>query len=286
MKNYLKLMRIHHYIKNILVFAALACSGQLFNTDKLIMGISAFISFCMISSVVYIINDILDRDKDKNHPTKKMRPIASEAISVKNAICLAILLLVIAIIFNSFYFNVFSSLLLVLYLILNISYSFGLKNIPIIDISILVSGFLIRIMYGALITDITISAWLYLTVLAFSFYFALGKRRNELKYIKNGKTRKVLKSYSIDFLDKNMGMCLTLGNVFYALWSLEDKTKLLYDNNYLFCTVPIVLLISMKYSFNIESESDGDPIEVLLHDKILLILCILYLLIMFLILYL
>lgn len=83
-----------------------------------------------------------------------------------------------------------------------------------------------------------------------------------------------------------MGMCLTLGNVFYALWSLEDKTKLLYDNNYLFCTVPIVLLISMKYSFNIESESDGDPIEVLLHDKILLILCILYLLIMFLILYL
>lgn len=286
MKNYLKLMRIHHYIKNILVFAALACSGQLFNTDKLIMGISAFISFCMISSVVYIINDILDRDKDKNHPTKKMRPIASEAISVKNAICLAILLLVIAIIFNSFYFNVFSSLLLVLYLILNISYSCGLKNIPIIDISILVSGFLIRIMYGALITDITISAWLYLTVLAFSFYFALGKRRNELKYIKNGKTRKVLKSYSIDFLDKNMGMCLTLGNVFYALWSLEDKTKLLYDNNYLFCTVPIVLLISMKYSFNIESESDGDPIEVLLHDKILLILCILYLLIMFLILYL
>ena len=286
MKNYLKLMRIHHYIKNILVFAALACSGQLFNTDKLILGIFAFISFCMISSVVYIINDILDRDKDKNHPIKKMRPIASEVISVKNAICFAVLLLVIAIIFNSFCFNVFSSLLLALYLILNIAYSLGLKNIPIIDISILVSGFLIRIIYGALITDITISAWLYLTVLAFSFYFALGKRRNELKYIKNGKTRKVLKSYSIDFLDKNMGMCLTLGNVFYALWSLEDKTKLLYDNNYLFCTVPIVLLISMKYSFNIESESDGDPIEVLLHDKILLILCILYLLIMFLILYL
>lgn len=286
MKNYFKLMRVHHYIKNILVFAALACSGQLFNTDKLIMGIFAFISFCMISSVVYIINDILDRDKDKNHPIKKMRPIASEVISVKNAICFAVLLLVIAIIFNSFCFNVFSSLLLALYLILNIAYSLGLKNIPIIDISILVSGFLIRIMYGALITDITISAWLYLTVLAFSFYFALGKRRNELKYIKNGKTRKVLKSYSIDFLDKNMGMCLTLGNVFYALWSLEDKTKLLYDNNYLFCTVPIVLLISMKYSFNIESESDGDPIEVLLHDKILLILCILYLLIMFLILYL
>lgn len=158
MKNYFKLMRVHHYIKNILVFAALACSGQLFNTDKLIMGIFAFISFCMISSVVYIINDILDRDKDKNHPIKKMRPIASEVISVKNAICFAVLLLVIAIIFNSFCFNVFSSLLLALYLILNIAYSLGLKNIPIIDISILVSGFLIRIIYGALITDITISA--------------------------------------------------------------------------------------------------------------------------------
>jgi 4-hydroxybenzoate polyprenyltransferase len=167
-----------------------------------------------------------------------------------------------------------------------LAYSFGLKNIPIIDITILVAGFLLRILYGALVTQITISNWLYLTVIALSFYFSLGKRRNELRNISDGETRQVLKAYPINFLDKNMGMCLTLANVVYALWSMDEKTKALYNNDYLIFTVPIVLLITMKYSLVVEGESDGDPVEVLLHDKVLLSLCVLYLAVMFLILYL
>ena len=96
MKYYLKLMRVHHYIKNFLVFAALACSGQLFNFDKLTAGIVAFIAFCMVSSVVYIINDIRDVEKDRKHPTKCKRPIAAGTVSVKSAWGLAIVLLLIA----------------------------------------------------------------------------------------------------------------------------------------------------------------------------------------------
>ena len=286
MKHYLKLMRVHHYIKNGLVFAALACSGQLFNLEKLASCIAAFVAFCMVSSVVYIVNDIRDQEKDRKHPTKRNRPIAAGTVSVKSAGGLAIVLLSIAIICNALTFNVTSTLLLVLYLVLNLAYSFGLKNVPIVDISILVAGFLIRILYGALVTEITISNWLYLTVLALSFYFALGKRRNELKNIGDGETRQVLKIYPISFLDKNMSMCLTLANVFYALWSMDEKTQSFYNNDYLIFTVPIVLLITMKYSMNIEGESDGDPVEVLLHDKILLALCALYLAIMVMILYL
>ena len=286
MKHYLKLMRVHHYIKNGLVFAALACSGQLFNLEKLASCIAAFVAFCMVSSVVYIVNDIRDQEKDRKHPTKRNRPIAAGTVSVKSACGLAIVLLSIAIICNALTFNVTSTLLLVLYLVLNLAYSFGLKNVPIVDISILVAGFLIRILYGALVTEITISNWLYLTVLALSFYFALGKRRNELKNIGDGETRQVLKIYPISFLDKNMSMCLTLANVFYALWSMDEKTQSFYNNDYLIFTVPIVLLITMKYSMNIEGESDGDPVEVLLHDKILLALCALYLAIMVMILYL
>ena len=274
MKYYLKLMRVHHYIKNGLVFAALACSGQLFNLEKLTSGIG------------YIINDIRDREKDRKHPTKCKRPIAAGTVSVKSARVLAAVLLVIAIVCNTLTFHVTSTLLLVLYLVLNLAYSFGLKNIPIVDITILVAGFLIRILYGAFVTAITISNWLYLTVIALSFYFALGKRRNELKHISDGETRQVLKAYPINFLDKNMGMCLTLANVFYALWSMDEKTKSFYNNDYLIFTVPIVLLITMKYSLDIEGESDGDPVEVLLHDKILLALCVLYLAVMFMILYL
>lgn len=286
MKHYLKLMRVHHYIKNFLVFAALACSGQLFHLEKLSAGITAFIAFCMVSSVVYIINDIRDVEKDRKHPTKCKRPIAAETVSVKSALGLACVLLLIAIVCNCLIFHVTSSLLLALYLVLNLVYSFGLKNVPIVDITILVAGFLIRILYGALLTEITISNWLYLTVIAMSFYFALGKRRNELKQIGDGETRQVLRAYPVNFLDKNMGMCLTLANVFYALWSMDEKTMSLYNNEYLIFTVPIVLLITMKYSLDIEGESDGDPVEVLLHDKVLLTLCVLYLAVMFVILYL
>lgn len=286
MKHYLKLMRVHHYIKNFLVFAALVCSGQLFHLEKLASGISGFIAFCMASSVVYIINDIRDQEKDRKHPTKCKRPIAAGTVSVKGAWVLAAVLLLIAVVCNGIAFDLTATSLLVLYLVLNLAYSFGLKNIPIVDITILVAGFLIRILYGALVTEITISNWLYLTVIALSFYFALGKRRNELKHISEGETRQVLKAYPISFLDKSMGMCLTLANVFYALWSMDENTTSLYNSDSLVFTVPIVLLITMKYSLDIEGESDGDPVEVLLHDKVLLVLCVLYPAIMFMILYL
>ena len=285
MKHYIKLMRPHHYIKNILIFAALACSGQLFNPEKLIHGLLGFAAFCLVSSVVYIINDIRDVEKDRNHPTKCRRPIASGAVSPRNAGILAAVLLVIAVLCNLAVFDAVASALLALYLALNLAYSFGLKNIPIVDITILVAGFLIRILYGALVTDIVISNWLYLTVIALAFYFALGKRRNELKQLKDGQTRKVLEAYPVDFLDKSMNMCLTLAIVFYSLWSMADSTVAAYGQHLVF-TVPIVMLIVMKYSLNIEGESDGDPVEVLVHDKVLMLLCLVYFSAMFLILYL
>jgi len=286
MKHSLKLMRVHHYIKNFLVFAALACSGQLFDLSKLTAGIAGFVAFCMVSSVVYIINDIRDVEKDRRHPTKCRRPIAAGTVSVKGAWVLAGVLLTVALICNWLTYTSLSTALLGLYLVLNLAYSFGLKNIPIVDVTILVAGFLIRILYGAVVTGITISNWLYLTVIALAFYFALGKRRNELKQIGDGETRKVLKAYPVSFLDKNMGMCLTLANVFYALWSMDENTISSYNNEYLVFTVPIVLLITMKYSLDVEGDSDGDPVEVLLHDKVLLALCVVYLAVMFAILYL
>lgn len=285
MKQYLKLMRVHHYIKNLLVFAALCCSGQLFDLKKLFSGVMAFLSFCMVSSMVYIINDIRDREKDRRHPTKCRRPIAAGTVSVKSAYCLAVALLLVAAVCNALSFHWGSTLLLVLYFVLNLGYSFGLKNIPIVDITILVSGFLIRVLYGAVVTDIVVSNWLYLTVIAVAFYFALGKRRNELRQLGDGDTRQVLKAYPVEFLDKNMGMCLTLANVFYALWSMDKNTVSAYGNSLVF-SVPIVLLITMKYSLNVEGDSDGDPVEVLLHDKVLLVLCAVYLAVMFAILYL
>lgn len=280
----LKLMRPHHYIKNLLVFAALVCSGNFFIVSKLLDTCCAFLAFCMTSSVVYIINDIRDKEKDSQHPTKCKRPIACGSVSIRTAWILVAVLVIVASLSNMLIYSPLSSLLLLLYFLANLGYSFGLKNIPLVDIAILVSGFLIRVAYGSLITNIAISNWLYLTVISASFYFALGKRRNELKRLGTD-TRIVLKTYSLSFLDKNMYMCLTLTNVFYSLWSMDNQTVTSYNNAKLIFTVPIVLLITMKYSMLIEGDSDGDPVEVLFHDKKLLILCTLYALMMFLILY-
>lgn len=284
-KAYLKLIRIKHYIKNILVFAALACSGRLFESPRLFAGVIGFIAFSLISSVVYVVNDIQDRERDAHHPTKRNRPIASGTISVPEAWILVVVLLIAALGANMIIFHISSTLLLILYLVLNLAYSFGLKNVPLVDVTILTSGFLLRVLYGAVVTGIAISDWLWLTVIVGSFYFSFGKRRNELQKIGGGETRAVLTFYTPGFLDKAMYMCLGLTNAFYALWCMDIRTAQMYDGVSLIFTVPIVLLITLRYSMDVEGDSDGDPVEVLLHDKGLLLLCGVYLAAMFLILY-
>ena len=286
MSDYLKLIRPHHYIKNLLVFAALVCSGQLFDAKKLTAAVFGFLAFCMASSAVYVINDIRDRARDAVHPTKCDRPIASGRVTVRSAAVLCSVLFVLCAVFNCLSFGLISTLLLGLYVILNIAYSMGLKNIPLLDVTILVAGFLIRVLYGAKLCDIEVSGWLYLTVVAFSFYLALGKRRNELKRLGGDDTRAVLRHYSMDFLDKNMYMCLALANAFYALWSMDSATVATYGGRNLVFSAPLVLIITMKYSLSVEGCSDGDPVEVLIHDRVLCVLCAVYVAVMLCLLYL
>lgn len=283
--SYIKLMRPKHYIKNFLVFLPLLFSGMFFDKNNILTCLLGFICFSLLASTIYIINDIKDKDKDKMHKTKCNRPIASGKVSVRNAIILDILLITIIVLVCILgNFNALSIYLVLLYFILNLTYSFGAKNIPVLDIIILVSGFFIRVLFGATLLNITVSNWLYLTVIAISFYLGLGKRKNEI--IKIGvNCRKVLKYYNKDFLDKNMYMCLTMTIVFYSLWT-TDSAVVLKNNNLLIWTVPLVIIIAMKYSMNIEGDSDGDPIEVIMKDKTLICLGLIYVISLFVILYL
>lgn len=269
LKNILKLMRIKHYLKNGLIFLPLIFNSQLFEIKPLLMTFYGFISFCLISSAVYVINDIKDVEKDRMHKIKKNRPIASGAISIKEAILLFIVLTISSLCINIFIIKEFSSILLIsLYLILNIMYSLGLKNIPIIDVVILVSGFVIRVIYGASITSIEISKWLYLTVMSGSFFMGFGKRRNEI--IKQGNdSRAVLKYYTKDYLDKFMYACLVLTLMFYSLWSVDTSTTAKFGENMIY-TIPLVMIIFMKYCLDIEGNSYGDPVDVITSDKILM----------------
>lgn len=271
---YLKLMRVKHYIKNLLIFLPLIFSMNFYDLNKDIKTLIGFILFSLVSSIIYIINDINDIEKDKNHPKKCKRPLASGELTKKEAYILLIILALIVIIGNVILRTSWYSItILVSYLILNILYSKIFKNIPIVDVICLVIGFVLRVIYGASLIDVQVSNWLYLTIISFAFYLALGKRRNELQA--GGDTRKVLKFYNKEFLDKNMYMFLTLMLVFYSMWCV-DESNIAKFNNKLIYTVPILMIIAMKYSFNIENSAEGDPVEVLLSDKVLMILVLLF----------
>ncbi len=274
---YLKLIRVKHYLKNFLVFLPAIFSAMLFDSNVLFKVIIMFFAFSFTSSIIYVINDINDIESDRKHPIKKNRPLASGKVSKKVAI-ITIIILVLLITGLLYFANLlfdFSSLILIVYFIINLGYSFGLKNIPLVDITILALGFVLRVTYGGVGLGIEISNWLFLTILSISFYMAFGKRRNEL--IKNGSnSRKVLKSYNKDFLDKNMYMFLALTIVFYSLWAVSA-----FNNEFFKYSIILVIVILLKYCMDVEDDNFGDPIEVITHDKVLLVLGALYIIFVF-----
>lgn len=277
MRQYLKLLRVRHYIKNVLVFLPMFFGGVIFEERRILNAFLGFIAFSFLSSVVYIINDYRDIEKDRKHSTKKFRPLASGAVSKRSAVMCAAILFIVVIGISFLIGNYIAVACLMGYLLLNILYSMGLKNKPIIDVVILASGFVIRVFYGGLITGVTISKWLYLVVVTGSLYMGLGKRRNELRAQTD--TREALKYYNESFLDKNMYVCVSLVNVFYALWSIE------MPNPRMIWTVPLFLILFMCYSLDIEGDSDADPVEVIVHNKTLISLVIAYAICIFLLLY-
>ncbi len=275
---FIKLIRPHHYIKNLLILLPIIFSKNMLNISLLKNTIIGITAFSLMASVVYIINDIMDVEADRKHEKKKFRPIACGEISIKSACIMAGILFVISIGLN-FYIkaNIIANIVFYSYLLMNILYSIKLKHIPIVDIVILAFGFLIRVLYGAAITGIEISNWLYLTILSLSFYMGLGKRKNEFR--KMGKEgRKVLHYYNQSFLDSNMYICMALAIVFYSLWCIDMSTSMVW-------TVPFVIVICMKYSLTIEGDSLGDPVDVILGDKVLFLLAFTYILMMFAVIY-
>lgn len=270
MNDYLKLIRVKHWVKNILIFIPLICSG-LVTYSNVISCIEAFFAFSFASSFIYIINDIRDIEKDKLHPRKKNRPLPSGKIKKSTAIYIAVLMIILAITINTIINNNFLNISLYFllgYIIINICYSMGLKNIAIIDIVLLASGFVIRVYYGASIINVDVSSWLFLTIMSASLFLGLGKRKKEL--INNKESRKVLQEYNEAFLDKFQYLSLALTIVFYSLWTIEQSIKFLY------LTIPLLIIIFMKYSLNIEKNDEGDPTTVLYQDKLLMGLCLIY----------
>ena len=274
MKNYLKLIRVKHWIKNVLIFIPMVCAG-IVTYDNILSCIGGFFAFSFASSFIYIINDIKDIEKDKLHPRKKNRPLPSGKVKKSIAIYIAVLMVILAITINSIINNNFlntSLYFLIGYIIINIFYSMGLKNVAIVDIVLLASGFVIRVYYGASIINVDVSSWLFLTIMSASLFLGFGKRKKELIHSKD--SRKVLQEYNEAFLDKFQYLSLCLTIVFYSLWTIEQSVK------YMYLTIPLLIIIFMKYSLNIEKNDEGDPTTILYKDKMLIGLCLLYAIIM------
>lgn len=288
MSKYLKLIRVKHWIKNLLVFLPVFFSGNIFLTEKSSLLVLAFFSFCFVSSIVYVVNDIKDIEKDRKHPVKKTRPLASGAISKSQALII-VALLTLAALASSVALclltdNPLAFFIPLIYLALNIAYSLKLKQIPIIDVGIIVAGFVLRVVYGGIVSNIEASKYLYLMIIFGASFLGFGKRRNEI--IKNGvQSRSVLEKYNKNFLDKNMYVSLGLTITAYLLWCTSTTNISNPGYPYLFWTVPILLIIVQLYSLDIERDSHGDPVDVITSDKLLLSLILLYAIIMVIIIY-
>jgi 4-hydroxybenzoate polyprenyltransferase len=276
MNRYLELMRVTNYVKNLIIALPIFFGGMLFELDLLLSVVLGIASFCFLSSAVYIINDIHDIDRDRNHGTKRHRPLASGRVGVKHAKIMAVLLIIASVAMNISAFRVasrgdhmiFAFVLLALYFLINLGYSrFGWKNIPVVDLSVIASGFLFRIIYGSVVTGIELSNWMILVMVSLSFYLSMVKRKNE-KVFENTGSREVLKHYSVGFLEKNMYVCLTLSIVFYALWAVDPVTIAGLGSEYIVWTVPLVIILCMRYGLIVDgaSRSDTEPIGIALRD--------------------
>lgn len=283
MRDIISLMRPKHWIKNVLIFIPAFFSKELWEPQIMMNLFVGFFCFSLVSSIVYIFNDIKDMEKDRQHEIKCMRPLASGAVSKKEALRLSMFLGVSTVLLGCLIktgMPVLHRIWCGIYFMINLAYSMKLKNVPIVDVAILASGFMIRVFYGAAVSDVTASGWLCLTVMSFALYMGIGKRRNELYKTGGSVTRNVLQYYDTELLDKYMMIVSTLGIVFYSLWA-----GMVIDNRLIIWTVPLVLFIVMKYEMLLKENSYGDPVEVLLSDKGLFGLVVCYAGLMFLFMY-
>ena len=265
---YIHQMRPRQYAKNLFIFVPLFFDRQLFNMRSLLITFLGFITLCILSSGVYVLNDIVDVEADRNHPQKKYRPIASGKISIRNAKIFCVILFVIAFVMG-FFINKKFFMLCVLMTLINIAYSFKLKHIPLIDVITIGILFLIRVYSGAVLIEVKIfSPWLYIVTFMLALYLGFGKRRAELASLQGTEntTRPVLEGYTIPFLDQLISIISAVIIISYTLYTFSGPA--VPDNNRMMLTVPFVIYGIFRYLYLIQVKHQGGaPEEVLFSDR-------------------
>jgi 4-hydroxybenzoate polyprenyltransferase len=270
-KAILRLLRPKQWTKNIFVFAALVFSKQLLNPDSVLLSVKAFFAFSFAASFIYVMNDIADRERDRLHPKKRFRPIASGEISLRSAFVIATILLALIALFV-YDLDWHFTMCIIVYLVMNLAYSFYLKDVVLIDVFVIAIGFMLRVIGGALVLNVARSSWLILTTMFLSLFLGIAKRRGELIALGTPgtvgyHTRKVLEHYSVEFTEQMTTICAA-GFVFsYALYTVSDRTVKMFGTENLIFTTPFVLYGVFRYLYLLHKKQLGEnPTEVILSD--------------------
>jgi 4-hydroxybenzoate polyprenyltransferase len=275
----LKTMRVRQWTKNGFVFFALVFDQQLFQVDPFLRTLEGFFLFCLISSAVYLLNDIFDIEADRRHPEKKHRPLASGELPIGAAWGAAALLTAVAIPVGYLIAPAFAGIL-ALYLIINLLYSRWLKHVPILDVFIVASGFVLRVAAGVtLITVERFSPWLYVITTLFSLYLGFGKRRAEMNLLEQsaGSHRKVLDGYTLPLLDQLITIVSGTTIVTYSLYTFTAPN--LPASHSMMLTIPFVMYGIFRYLQLIQTgNAAGAPEEVALKDRPLQVTVLLWIL--------
>ena len=267
-KSLLKTIRPRQWPKNLFIFAALIFDRQLLTVAPLLRTLAGFVLLCLASGLVYIINDLVDLPRDRQHPTKRLRPLASGRLTVRAARIVAAILAALTLA-ASLALNLSFGLIVAVYVVSNLLYSFWLKHVPIIDVFVVASGFLLRVAAGvALLTVERFSPWLYVCTTLLALYIGFGKRRAELVLLADGANahRRVLDGYTIPLLDQLIVIVSATTIVAYSLYTFSAPN--LPSNHLMMLTIPFVLYGIFRYLYLVQVENAGGaPEDLFTTDK-------------------
>lgn len=274
----LKTMRLKQWTKNGFVLAGLIFDGKLFDPAMALAALVVTLGFCLISSSVYILNDLVDIEKDRLHPRKRLRPLPSGQLGPTFAKWAAAALAVVSI-FITGLVNVWAGVIVASYLILNVWYSFRLKNLVIIDVMMIAGFFVLRVVAGVVVVDVAnFSPWLYVCVSLLALFLGFGKRRHEFALLEDNAVghRASLAHYNLPLLDQILGIVTTSGLLAYTLYTFEATTALAQEGHMLL-TVPFILYAAFRYLYLIHVEKRGGaPEDLLFEDRPFLLAVLLW----------
>jgi 4-hydroxybenzoate polyprenyltransferase len=279
-------MRPRQWPKNAFVFVALLYDGKLFDLPSVLAAVAAFVLLCLMSGAVYLMNDLVDVESDRQHPTKKNRPLPSGRLSPRLAAAVAALLAVVSL--AAGYFLSFElAVILLIYLLSQIAYTFKLKHVVLLDVLTIAAGFVLRIAAGVAVIEVErFSPWLYVFGGFLALFMALGKRRAELVLLgaDAGNHRAILEDYNLDLIDRLQSVVMTSAVVAYSLYTFLAEG--LPANHAMMLTIPFVLYGIFRYLYLIHiREEGGAPEEILLRDRPLQVTLLLYAAVVFVALY-